>query len=429
MKPLRNQTHFYQNIYFPLIVIYLLFTVSLGFIGFEFLNAQYTQKIKLLSNITGAILSENPAMENILVDAIQDTEGRYMADGFAALSRYGYREYLSMYEDATYRSSLNSFLFLMVLFFFLSFVIITVCFILFDKKRKFQEQKLLTLLDHCLSDDYSFLEQRKDMGIIFNEAFTDTLLKLGDKLMLKSQLLAKERDHTKSLVTDISHQLKTPVSALKNCLSLSMEADSPEERDALLERCSLQLSKLESLMEALINISRLETSMITLHKEETSLSDILLDAVNTVYVKALQKNISVEVLNEDEGQDEAVSDSLTLSLDRKWTVEALANILDNAIKYSPAGSTITVRLHKLFSYVHIEIEDAGIGIPKKEYNKVFQRFYRGQHPMVQQSEGSGVGLYLSRKILEEEGGSIMVKPAVRQGCVFVVQLPLNPASQ
>lgn len=425
MRRIHSILNFDRKLYFPLIIIYLLFTVSLGFIGFEFLNVQYTQKIKLLGNITGAVLSENPALENILVDAIQDTEGRYMADGFAALNQYGYREYLSMYEDVPYRNSLNSFFFLMFLFFFFSFVIITVFFILFDKKRKLQEQKLLTLLDHCLSDDYSFLEQRKDMGIIFNEAFTDTLLKLGNKLMLKSQLLAEEHDNTKSLVTDISHQLKTPVSALKNCLSLSMEADSPEERDALLERCTLQLTKLESLMEALINISRLETSMITLHKEETSLSDILLDAVNAVYVKALQKNISVEVLNDSEGQDEALLDSLTLSLDRKWTVEALANILDNAIKYSPAKSTITVRLHKLFSYVHIEIEDAGIGIPKKEYNKVFQRFYRGSHPMVQQSEGSGVGLYLSRRIIEGEGGSIMVKPAFRQGSVFVVQLPLN----
>lgn len=424
MRPLRNQTHFYKNIYFPLLVIYLLFTVSLGFIGFEFLNEQYMQKLKLLSNITGAVLLENPSMEDTLIDAIQDTEWHYLTDGFATLSRYGYRESLSMYEDELYRDSLKSFLFLVLLFFILSFLIITICFILFDKKRKWQEQKLLTLLDHCLSDDYSFLEQRKNIDIIFNEAFTDTLLKLGNKLMLKSQLLAEERDNTKSLVTDISHQLKTPVSALKNCLSLSMEADSPQERDALLERCALQLTKLESLLEALINISRLETSMITLHQEKTALADILLDAVNTVYVKALQKNISVEVLTDSEDQDEAPADSLTLSLDRKWTVEALANILDNAIKYSPSGSTITVRLSKMFSYVRIEIEDAGIGIPKNEYNKVFQRFYRGQHPTVQQSEGSGVGLYLSRKIIEEEGGSITVKPAVKQGSIFVVQFPL-----
>lgn len=425
MNPFQHERHFYQEIYFPLIVIYLLFTLSIGFIGLAFLNNQYTQKLKLLSNITGAVLSEDPAMETTLIDAMQDTEGHYAADGFAVLNKYGYREYTSMYEDAQYQDSLKDFFSLMLLFFILSFMIITVSFTLIDKNRKMQEKKLLNILDHCLTDDYSFLEKHKELGILFSEAFTDTLLKLGKKLMLKSQLLSEEHDNTKSLVTDISHQLKTPVSALKNCLFLSMEASSPKEQAELLERCSQQLTKLESLMEALINISRLETSMITLHTEETALSDILLDAVNTVYVKALQKNISVEVLNVPTEHDETLPDTLTLFLDRKWTVEALANILDNAVKYSPDGSAITVRLHKLFSYIRIEIEDTGIGIPKGEYNKIFRRFYRGSHPTIQHCDGSGVGLYLSRKIIEEQGGSITVKPAPRQGSIFVVQLPIN----
>lgn len=88
----------------------------------------------------------------------------------------------------------------------------------------------------------------------------------------------------------------------------------------------------------------------------------------------------MEVINVSEEHNENSPDSLPLYLDRKWTAEALANIFDNAVKYSPAGSVITVRLHQLFSYVRIEIEDAGIGIPKEEYNKIFKRFYRGPHP-------------------------------------------------
>lgn len=424
MKRIHSILNFDRKLYFPLIIIYLLFTLSTGFIGFSFVNSQYTQKLKLVSNITGAVLSKEPAMEDILLAAIQDTAGQYTADGFAVLNKYGYRKYLSIYDDSQYRDTLKSFLSLMLLFFVFSFLIITVCFCLLDKNRKMQEKRLLTLLDRCLSEDYSFLKQRKDMGIIFDEAFTDTLLKLGNKLMLKTQALSEERDNTKTLVTDISHQLKTPVSALKNCLTMSMEADSPKERDAFLERCSLQLVKLESLMDALINISRLETSMITLHQDKTSLSDILLDAVNTVYIKALQKEIVIEVINPSEEQGEDSSTFLALSLDRKWTAEALSNILDNAIKYSPNGSTITVRLNKLYSHIRIEIEDAGIGIPKNEYNKIFQRFYRGLHPKIQQSEGSGVGLYLSRRIIEEQGGTITVKSASRQGTVFVIQLPL-----
>ena len=238
--------------------------------------------------------------------------------------------------------------------------------------------------------------------------------------MMKTQALAQERDHTKTLVTDISHQLKTPISALKSCFSMCMEADTETERSDFLERCALQMNNLESLVTALVNISRLETSLITLHPEETILSDILMNAVNIIYEKALQKNITIEVDN-SEGEEAA---SLSLLLDKKWTAEAIANILDNAVKYSPVGSAVTLRLHKLYSYVRIEIEDAGIGIPKAESNQIFKRFYRGSHPTVKQSAGSGVGLYLSRRIIEEQNGTVVVKSAVKQGSVFVVQLPL-----
>ena len=238
--------------------------------------------------------------------------------------------------------------------------------------------------------------------------------------MTKPWALAKERDNTKTLVTDISHQLKTPISALKSCFSMCMEAETEAERNDFLERCALQMNRLESLVTALVNISRLETSLITLYPEETLLSDILMNAVNTIYEKALQKNITIE-LDDSNGEDAA---SLSLLLDKKWTTEAIANILDNAVKYSPAGSTIALHLRQFYSYVRIEIEDEGIGIPKTEYNQIFKRFYRGSDPAVKQSEGSGVGLYLSRRIIEEQNGTLMVKSAVKQGSIFVVQLPL-----
>lgn len=121
MKQLRNKIYAYHKTYFPLIIIYLLFTLAIGFIGFEFFNDQYTQKLKLLGNITGAVLSENPSLENTLLDAIQTTNDHHIAKGFAILNRYGYRESMSMYEDEPYRDSLESFLCLILLFFILSF--------------------------------------------------------------------------------------------------------------------------------------------------------------------------------------------------------------------------------------------------------------------------------------------------------------------
>ena len=420
MKKYLETPKYTRKIYSLILAVSILFILLTGFLGISLLNAQYTQELQRFSNIAGAILTEYPDAEKALLTAMQDTSGSHLGEGLAILEKYGYRDNLLMSANPYYRSLLVKFLSFLALVFFLYLVLVTLCFLRLSRNQRAQEIQLHTLIDHYLSEDYSYLTEPADSVPLFNESFTDTLLKLGNKLKMKTQELAQEQDHTKTLVTDISHQLKTPVSALKSCFSMCMEADTETERKDFLERCAFQISSLESLVDALINISRLETSLITLHPEETLLSDILMNAVNIIYEKALQKNITIEVNDSDEED----TSSLSLLLDKKWTAEAIANILDNAVKYSPAGSTVALRLHKLYDYVRIEIEDEGIGIPKAEYNQIFKRFYRGSHPIVKQSAGSGVGLYLSRRIIEEQNGTVMVKPALKQGSVFVVQLPL-----
>lgn len=420
MKKYLEMPKYARKTYPLILAVSLLFIVLTGFFSISLLNAQYAQELQRIGNIAGTVLTEYPGAEKALVSAIQDTPGSHLDEGFAILGKYGYRNDLLTAANLYYRSLVVKFLSFLALVFFLYFALVTLCFRRLSKDQRAQETQLHALIDRYLSEDYSYLTEQTDSAPLFNESFTDTLFKLGNKLKMKTQELAQERDHTKTLVTDISHQLKTPISALKSCFSMCMEADTETERTDFLERCALQMCNLESLVTALVNISRLETSLITLRPEETLLSDILTNAVNIIYEKALHKNITIEV---DDSDGEDVS-SLSLLLDKKWTAEAIANILDNAVKYSPAGSTITLHLHKLYSYVRIEIEDEGVGISKAEYNQIFKRFYRGSHPIVKQSAGSGVGLYLSRRIIEEENGTVIVKPAVKQGSVFVVQLPL-----
>ena len=164
-----------------------------------------------------------------------------------------------------------------------------------------------------------------------------------------------------------------------------------------------------------MNISRLENSMITLDCRPVMMSEILVYAVNSVYHKARAKDIAVET--ED-------FDDIGMELDIKWTGEALFNILDNAVKYSPAGSKVRITVSRLFSFVRVEIADEGIGIPPQERNKIFRRFYRGSDDDVRSQEGAGVGLYLCRSIIELQGGTVSVKQARTGGSIFVVQLPL-----
>lgn len=400
--------------------ISVLFIFTCGFLSFSMLRTQYSLKLKQYGNIAGAILSEYPDAEQTLLSALQDSHYSHLDKGFSILEKYGYRENLLITDVSSYRLAFLS------LFSFLAIVLViylgltALCFFFFYKSHRMQELRTHEMLECFLADNYSLLADKNTFDPVFNEPFTDTLFKLGHKLMVKTQALAEERDHTKTLVTDISHQLKTPVSALKSCFTMCMEADSETERNDFLARCAGQLSRLEKLTAELVNVSRLETSMITLKRENVLLSDVLTDAVNIVYEKALPKNITIELLDPD-GEN---TSRTSLFLDRHWTAEAIANLLDNAVKYSPADSTITLRLHRFYSYISLEVEDEGIGIPKEESNRIFKRFYRGSHPAIKQTEGAGVGLYLARRIFEEQGGTISAKSAAGKGSVFIVHLPL-----
>lgn len=409
-----------RKYYILILFASLLFLLLCGIRGIFLLNAQYTRELSQIGNITGAVLSEYPEAETTLVSALQDTHYSHMDAGYSILQKYGYRKNLLMIDNAYYHSAFINLISFLTLIIFCDLALITVCFFLFTKTQKEQEMQLHALLDNYLAEDYSVSEAKESYGLIFNDSFTDTLFKLGNKLMAKTRALTEERDHTKTLVTDISHQLKTPVSALKSCFAMCMEADTEEERTDFLQRCAQQMDRLEKLVAVLVSISRLETALISLRQEKVALSDILTDAVNAVYEKALQKNISIEICDSDQEDGTFVS----LLADRHWTSEAIANILDNAVKYSPAGSTVNLRIHKFCSYVQLEIADQGIGIPQTEYNRIFKRFYRGSHPVIKQSEGSGVGLYLARRIIEEQGGTVTVRSAMEQGSVFDVHLSL-----
>ena len=114
---------------------------------------------------------------------------------------------------------------------------------------------------------------------------------------------------------------------------------------------------------------------------------------------------------------------MAISHDPHWTREAIANILENAVKYSGRDTCIQIRMMRRTSFLRIEIEDQGIGIDSRDYSKIFQRFYRGTAPQVKKEDGSGVGLYLTRSILEAQGGSISVS-AGKQGSIFKIHLSL-----
>lgn len=386
---------------------------ALGILGGVVIHKVEAEEVRRVENIAGAVVSAYPQAEEAFAESVMDGQLKYRSEGAEIMSHYGYDEDMAL--SRRYGRLLNIYIALMALIFAAALGAGYFAFFYTKNKRNKQEELVLAMLDDCISGDYAFVKDDSLLSMVENQHFADTLVKLAESLRLKTERLDAEQDSTKELVTDISHQLKTPISAMRVCFDMYLEAESEEEKEEFLSRSMVQMDKLESLAAALINISRLEKKMIMLHCENVSLTDILIGAVNTIYHNAAAKRIDIDV-----GEFEAVE----LYMDRKWTVEAIANILDNGVKYSPKGSRISIEVQRLFSFVRVEISDEGIGIPRSERNRIFQRFFRGSSETVKAQEGSGVGLYLSRRIIEEQGGTISVRPGAKGGSVFVVQLPL-----
>lgn len=252
----------------------------------------------------------------------------------------------------------------------------------------------------------------------------DTLLdSLYNTILLEREEAKGDKLETKSVVTDISHQLKTPLAAIKSTFEILQNANlSKEEREEIENLMGFQITSLEKLIISLVNISRLEGGMIEINLSEGNIFDSILDAVNGVWSKADEKNISIEFDNPEDKQ------LPKLMRDKKWLTEAFINILDNAVKYSKENTEIHINVLSLNTMIRIEFKDQGIGIPDNEKHKIFKRFYRGNKEDVCRETGSGVGLYLARYIISKHRGTIMVKDnfidGKKLGSIFVVQLPI-----
>lgn len=244
----------------------------------------------------------------------------------------------------------------------------------------------------------------------------NSLKELGYYFASLKEQMNWEENNTKSLITDISHQLKTPLSSLRMSHELAQETElTYEERQDFLNQEEQEIHKLEILLEELINLSRLEYHMIQITPEVIGIRKTLTEAVNQVIMKAYNNNINIQL---DMERD------VNVFHDPKWTVEAISNVLDNAIKYSEAGSCVSIRVNQLPNILLVEIEDEGMGIPAEELHKIFQRFYRGKKARGLVKEGAGIGLYLARRILEEQGGTIAAKRKQQNGTVFRITLPI-----
>lgn len=228
---------------------------------------------------------------------------------------------------------------------------------------------------------------------------------------LSARNVREQRDQISALISDISHQTKTPVANLQLYAQLLSEQPlTPQGKDCA-AAISAQADKLQTLIEALVKTSRLETGILALHPQSGEIAPVVERAAAQYAPKAAERDIVLTV-----GQK-----SGSAVFDPKWTEEAVCNLLDNAVKYTPSGGAVTVEVKNYELFSAVRVSDTGPGISEGEQAQIFARFYRA--PNAWQAEGVGIGLCLTRQIAEKQGGYVKVESTPGKGSVFSLFLP------
>ena len=242
---------------------------------------------------------------------------------------------------------------------------------------------------------------------------------------LSNQKVEEERKKIKELVSDISHQTKTPLANILLYSRLLEEQKLDDTSQTLVSEIVKQSEKLEFLIQSLVKTSRLESGTFQLNPKRQEVYPMLYEIAEQAKEKAKKKKMQIVLpeLEKDRENDfeKQEKEKIKAVYDKKWTAEALYNILDNGVKYGNEGSTIEISVQEYEMFVCITVCNEGEEILEQEIPLIFQRFYRGKN--VGEEEGVGIGLYLARQIVQEQGGYIKVTSKGDGKVKFMTYLP------
>lgn len=266
-------------------------------------------------------------------------------------------------------------------------------------------------LDRMLTDaiDGGFVEEHYDETAV--SALEARMARLLHGSAAANRALSREQAAVQSLISDISHQARTPMANILLYADLLEETDLTDAQRARLTPLRDQAEKLRFLIENLIRSSRLETGILQLAPAAGSVDALMEQAAGEAGAAAAAKGVALAVRP---GRADAC-------FDPRWTPEALYNLVDNAVKYTPPGGSVVLSAALTDSFCRVDVADTGPGIPESEQAAIFGRFARGA--AARGTEGLGIGLYLARQIAAGQGGYIRVKSAPGQGSVFSLYLP------
>ncbi len=385
--------------------LFLLFSL----IGFFFAQLNYQNYQKKINNfIYGLIKNLNekyPELsEKEIIQLLNNQEsGNYLEN----YRKYGIKEQdpILLSIEKSYKNSLFLILFYCVLISGTFGIFILYYYYKTSKKIK----EITNYMQEINEKNYSLkLESNTEgeVSILQNEIYKMTIM-----LRSESDNLKKEKLSLKESISDISHQLKTPLTSISIMLDNILDNPNMEEEIKLdfIKNVHHQIESINTLIIALLKLSRIEAGVVEFKKEKISATEIIEKALENVEIIKEMKNIVIET---------HFKENVFFIGDKTWEIEALTNLIKNAIEHSDYGGKIEIKTSKNPIYTQIEIKDYGVGMSEKDLKNIFKRFYKGEHG---NNDSIGIGLNLVKNIVEKDNGLIEVKSKIGKGTTFIIK--------
>jgi signal transduction histidine kinase len=399
-----------KEIAIKLLILQFLFSIGMFLFISSEMNVLNKRIINQNSTIVGQILSRHPELEQDIIRYVTSYPSREDVElGKKVLKQYGYSESIAVSAQPVFRNFYHSFQ--LRGFTLITLYLIPLFGLIFYEYRKlFGKVKNISLAAESVIDgDYSTLlpeDREGEFGILGHNFNT-----MANRLKLSLERLKDEKIFLKNIISDISHQLKTPLSSLVAMNELLLEGRVKEElKEDFLEKSRTQLNRMEWLIINLLKMARLEAGAIEFRREKLPLLAPVQRAVYALRDKAEAKEQKIIT--------EGSLESACFTGDEEWTAEALINIIKNCIEHTGSGGEIRISLEETPIFSRILIQDNGEGIDKKDIPRIFERFYQGSNAV--KTESVGIGLALSKAILEGQGGVISVQSEKGKGTKFTI---------
>ena len=391
-------------LFLNLIYFFIIIIIGLVLSLYSF-NLYKKNLIRNNSILVGNILKNHPELEEEVINELILNSDTYDY-GTEILNKYGlddpkYLDYLKVNNELKQNIILTNVLFIIILF-----ILISITYLIFIKNQYRKINKIDKYMNKILNNDYS-LDIRDyvegDISTLKNDIYKMTI-----KLKEQTELSIKDKKYLEETLADISHQIKTPLTSMYVINDILSDNDLDKKSQIeFLNKNRNQLERIEWLVTTLLKISRLDSGMVTLKRDNINIKDLINKTIEPIKIMAELKNILIETNIE----------TTNFYLDFNWTLEALTNILKNACEHTNNNGSIKIEVNENPLYLNIKIIDNGVGISESDKKHIFDRFYKGKT----NKDSIGIGLNMAKKIINLQNGEIECISKINEGTTFDIK--------